>query len=99
MARACSIVYSFSEVLWTKFTDTLSWAMNRTYHAYRAGSYMYPNDEPELDRLDMQHELLHNLQGAKHFLAPICPTPHNILDVGCGTGKDPYKSLPVPART
>ena len=34
----------------------------------------------------MQHEMLHSLQGGKHFLAPISQSPQNVLDVGCGTG-------------
>ncbi len=29
----------------------------RTYHAYRAGQYLLPNDETEQDRLDMTHHV------------------------------------------
>jgi trans-aconitate methyltransferase len=55
----------------------------RRYHG--AHLYPYPNDEAEMDFLEMQHEaFLKNLHG-KLFLAPIS-TPSNILDVGTGTG-------------
>ncbi|KAL6405764.1 methyltransferase domain-containing protein [Ilyonectria robusta] len=29
----------------------------RTYHAYKDGKYLSPNDEQENDRLDLQHHL------------------------------------------
>ncbi len=29
----------------------------RTYHAYKDGKYLGPNDEPEKDRLDLQRHL------------------------------------------
>lgn len=56
----------------------------RRYHAYKAGRYVFPNDEKELDRLDIEH---HNqgLQLNALHLAPI-GTPQRILDVGTGTG-------------
>jgi len=58
----------------------------RTYHAYKDGQYAFPNDEPELDRLDLQHCIfLMSLDGKLH-LAPIVPQPQNVLDVGTGTG-------------
>lgn len=57
----------------------------RTYHGYRAGQYLLPNDEREQDRLDMTHHIfLLTLKGA------LCVTslhePQAILDVGTGTG-------------
>ena len=58
----------------------------RSYHAYREGSYLYPNDEEELDRLDLQHEMFRlMLRGAPH-LAPVRPSPKHVLDIGTGTG-------------
>lgn len=58
----------------------------RRYHAYRAGSYQYPNDEREMDRLDLNHTLIAKTIG-KLFLAPIQQDKtHRILDVGTGTG-------------
>ncbi|KAK6206806.1 TAM domain methyltransferase [Colletotrichum tabaci] len=58
----------------------------RRYHAYRAGSYQFPNDEREMDRLDLNHSLIARTIG-KLFLAPIeQDKTHRILDVGTGTG-------------
>ena len=57
----------------------------RRYHAYQAGIYSFPNDEKELNRMDIEH---HNqwlqLDGKLH----LCPleNPKEILDIGCGTG-------------
>lgn len=57
----------------------------RTYHAYNAGKYHLPNDEAEQDRLDLQHQLFLLSLGDLH-LVPISKTPHNVLDIGTGTG-------------
>ena len=61
----------------------------RTYHAYKDGAYVIPNDERELDRLDLQHHLfLLTLDNKLHM----CPAgrdgkpPQRVLDVGTGTG-------------
>lgn len=58
----------------------------RTYHAYKDGKYLGPNDEPEQDRLDLQHHLFTlTFSGRLH----VCPLPtqvHRVLDVGTGTG-------------
>ncbi|KAK1528260.1 TAM domain methyltransferase [Colletotrichum paranaense] len=59
----------------------------RTYHAFRAGSYNFPNDEREMDRLDLTHTMIVKTIGNKFFLAPIkAEVTHRILDVGTGTG-------------
>ncbi|KAK7529926.1 S-adenosyl-L-methionine-dependent methyltransferase [Phyllosticta citribraziliensis] len=58
----------------------------RTYHRHAAGSYLYPNDEPERERLELQHELLKILFGMRNYFAPL-QNPRKILDVGTGTGK------------
>ncbi|KAK2018692.1 methyltransferase domain-containing protein [Colletotrichum eremochloae] len=49
----------------------------RRYHAFRAGSYLCPNDEIEQDRLDFHHTMVMKAIGGKPFL---------ILDIGTGTG-------------
>ncbi|KAI5357521.1 Putative S-adenosyl-L-methionine-dependent methyltransferase [Septoria linicola] len=58
----------------------------RRYHAYQAGKYHFPNDEKELERMDIEH---HNqklqLDGRLH-LCPLVDDPKEILDLGTGTG-------------
>ncbi|CAI0650038.1 unnamed protein product [Colletotrichum noveboracense] len=59
----------------------------RRYHAYRPGSYNFPNDEGESDRLDLFHSMVVKTIGYRLFLAPVDPgRTHRILDVGTGTG-------------
>jgi hypothetical protein len=60
----------------------------RTYHAYKEGIYAFPNDDPEADRLDLQHHLFTLTFGGKLFTAPVGDNKkfHNVLDVGTGTG-------------
>ena len=57
---------------------------NRRYHAYRAGHYLFPNDEGELDRMDLEHHNQGLMLGALH-LAPL-NTPNEILELGTGSG-------------
>ncbi|KAK2004877.1 TAM domain methyltransferase [Colletotrichum falcatum] len=58
----------------------------RRYHAYRSGSYQFPNDEREMDRLDLSHSMVVKTTGDL-FLAPVDKDKtHRILDVGTGTG-------------
>jgi hypothetical protein len=54
--------------------------------ATRHTEYAFPNDERELERLDMQHTMQTMLLGGKLFWSPIGPSPHKILDLGTGTG-------------
>ncbi|KAK2051023.1 methyltransferase domain-containing protein [Colletotrichum caudatum] len=61
----------------------------RSYHRYKDGKYNFPNDERELDRLDLVHHLciltLHDRLG----IAPPCQPDAKVgrvLDVGTGTG-------------
>ncbi|MCJ1480371.1 hypothetical protein MMC06_000526 [Schaereria dolodes] len=57
----------------------------RRYHAYKEGSYIFPNDEKENDRLDIMHKLTETILKGKLFLAP-SKNPRRILDIGTGTG-------------
>lgn len=62
----------------------------RRYHAYRDGfEYNLPNDEQELDRLDLQHHLFYlTLRGNLHQSA-LDASPYgvqHVLDIGTGTG-------------
>ncbi|KAL2214479.1 S-adenosyl-L-methionine-dependent methyltransferase [Sarocladium strictum] len=58
----------------------------RTYHAYKDGTYVLPNDESENQRLDLQHNLLLMTFDGKLHTAPIAKEPKRVLDAGCGTG-------------
>ncbi|KAL1961504.1 hypothetical protein VTN77DRAFT_1665 [Rasamsonia byssochlamydoides] len=58
----------------------------RTYHGYRDGRYLMPNDEDEADRLDMLHEMTLTMMDRKLFLAPIGDSPQRAIDLGTGTG-------------
>ncbi|KAI4196321.1 MAG: hypothetical protein LQ350_006638 [Teloschistes chrysophthalmus] len=57
----------------------------RRYHAYKAGSYPLPNDEQELDRIDLKHHVALLLSGGHLHLAPLV-NPKRILDIGTGSG-------------
>lgn len=56
----------------------------RRYHAYKPGLYFFPNDESELERMDIEHHNQGLQLGALH-LAPL-HTPQEILDLGTGSG-------------
>ncbi|PNY26239.1 Uncharacterized protein TCAP_03834 [Tolypocladium capitatum] len=60
----------------------------RTYHAYRAGSYFFPNDSIEQERLALQSNALRKLFGGRLYFAPLSETtsPRTILDVATGVG-------------
>ncbi len=60
----------------------------RTYHAYKEGIYAFPNDDPEADRLDLQHHLFSLTFDGKLFTAPIPKEKRfsHVIDVGTGTG-------------
>ncbi|KAK2055103.1 methyltransferase domain-containing protein [Colletotrichum caudatum] len=61
----------------------------RTYHAYKDGKYVGPNDERELDRLNLQHNIFVRTFDGRLGTAP--PNEEGakvgrVLDVGTGTG-------------
>lgn len=54
-------------------------------HGYQAGKYNFPNDDKELNRMDIEHQnQLLQLDNKLH-LAPL-QDPKAILDLGTGTG-------------
>ncbi|RGP78304.1 hypothetical protein FLONG3_3619 [Fusarium longipes] len=61
----------------------------RTYHKYKEGKYNLPNDSEELQRLDLQHNLMLLTLDNKLGLSPPCRSGSKVkrvLDVGTGTG-------------
>lgn len=60
----------------------------RTYHAYKEGKYVLPNDETENERLDLQHHLMTLTFDGKLFTSPAGEDKqlHRVLDAGTGTG-------------
>ncbi|ORY60583.1 S-adenosyl-L-methionine-dependent methyltransferase [Pseudomassariella vexata] len=62
-----------------------SFENGRRYHKFREGRYNFPNDDSEQEREDMKHKMLTMLCQQLHF-APIGDSPHEILDIGTGTG-------------
>lgn len=48
-------------------------------------AYIYPNDEQEIDRLDMQHHMFKMAMDGKLFRVPL-QDPKHILDIGTGSG-------------
>ncbi|KAF9873172.1 hypothetical protein CkaCkLH20_09335 [Colletotrichum karsti] len=60
----------------------------RTYHAYKDGAYLIPNDERESERLDLQHHLFLLTFDDRLHLAPLDTEnpPQRVLDIGTGTG-------------
>ncbi|KAH9235495.1 hypothetical protein K456DRAFT_1738015 [Colletotrichum gloeosporioides 23] len=61
----------------------------RTYHAYKEGKYMAPNDTKEIDRLDLQHNLFIRTFDDRLGTAPPSQSGSKVgrvLDVGTGSG-------------
>ncbi|KAF2467871.1 S-adenosyl-L-methionine-dependent methyltransferase [Lindgomyces ingoldianus] len=57
----------------------------RTYHGFKAGKYIMPNDEKERDRLDLQHMLFLQTVDGRLSTAPLT-SPRSVLDIATGTG-------------
>ncbi|KAG5983985.1 hypothetical protein E4U55_006497 [Claviceps digitariae] len=60
----------------------------RTYHSFAESiNYVLPNDQPEQDRLDLQHHLFSMTLGGKLYKAPLDELKiSRVLDAGTGTG-------------
>ncbi|KAK2055732.1 S-adenosyl-L-methionine-dependent methyltransferase [Colletotrichum caudatum] len=61
----------------------------RSYHRHKDGKYVWPNDDRECDRQDMQHEICMVTLDNRLGLAPPCDVNAKVgrvLDVGTGTG-------------
>ncbi|CCF43477.1 TAM domain methyltransferase [Colletotrichum higginsianum] len=83
-----STVASSTTSVWSSILDHRI-ENGRTYHRYKEGKYMMPNDETENDRLDLQHHLFRlTFEGRLGNAPPIEPDAKvgRVLDLGCGTG-------------
>ncbi|PGG99464.1 hypothetical protein AJ80_09350 [Polytolypa hystricis UAMH7299] len=58
----------------------------RSYHAYREGRYLLPNDDTELQRLDIHHAMMVTALDGELYLAPIGNAPRRVLDLCTGSG-------------
>ncbi|KAL1956520.1 hypothetical protein VTO42DRAFT_7083 [Malbranchea cinnamomea] len=58
----------------------------RRYHRYHEGSYLYPNDQVEQERSEIQYEMLRLVNDGRIFFAPL-KDPERILDIGTGWGQ------------
>ncbi|KAF2872337.1 S-adenosyl-L-methionine-dependent methyltransferase [Massariosphaeria phaeospora] len=57
----------------------------RRYHAFKPGTYPLPNDDFELERLNVVHHMVKKVLGDRLFLCPV-ENFHRVLDIGTGTG-------------
>ncbi|KJZ70292.1 hypothetical protein HIM_10299 [Hirsutella minnesotensis 3608] len=60
------------------------WCHGRRYHG--SGTYIYPNDEEEQERLNLVHKAYLLLHGSL-FLSSIDLSGRSVLDIGTGTGQ------------
>ncbi|KAI7368279.1 hypothetical protein KC354_g2778 [Hortaea werneckii] len=58
----------------------------RRYHAYQEGKYVLPNDDAEIQRLELQHRIWQISLSGRLNSAPISENVSSCLDIGCGTG-------------
>ncbi|KAJ4227927.1 hypothetical protein NW759_004016 [Fusarium solani] len=59
----------------------------RTYHADKfVNDYAFPNDDQQLESIDISHHSLTLLLDGQLFLAPIKDNVQKVLDVGTGSG-------------
>lgn len=59
----------------------------RRYHAFNEDAYHLPNDEQEIDRLDIQHSMWALTLNRALHISPLPQDIQHCLDVGTGTGK------------
>ncbi|KAJ5621830.1 S-adenosyl-L-methionine-dependent methyltransferase [Penicillium herquei] len=72
----------------TSLTDSIYshvYENGRTYHAYRSGQYVLPNDQLEQDRLNILHHIFRLCLDGELTHTKL-ENPQKILDIGTGTG-------------
>ena len=55
----------------------------RSYHAFRRGKYVMPNDEGEQERMDIHYHSVRMTMDDKLYISPIA-SPTAVLDMGTG---------------
>ncbi|CAI0649920.1 unnamed protein product [Colletotrichum noveboracense] len=78
----------------TTYTKSLSSSIvdypvdyGRRYHAFRRGVYVLPNDDLEMERLEVTHAMAVKAIGNRPYLAPLEKDKvQRILDIGTGIG-------------
>ncbi|KAI9840931.1 MAG: hypothetical protein M1837_001110 [Sclerophora amabilis] len=75
-----------STVSLRKLADKLMDTSTDRYHAFKDGVYQMPNDDQEMDRLDLAHGMFRLILRNRLYLAPIGADTRRILDIGTGTG-------------
>jgi len=82
--------FSSSDISTTRTADSSIFRYRhengRSYHAYKDGKYMFPNDELETNRSQLEHQLWLLTLGDQLALSPIGDQVHRVLDVGTGGG-------------
>jgi SAM-dependent methyltransferase len=58
----------------------------RRYHAFEENAYWLPNDDIEINRLELQHHCWRVSLAGQLYLSPIPRDVHHVLDVGTGSG-------------
>ena len=55
----------------------------RSYHAFRRGKYVMPNDDREQERMDIHYHSLRITMNDQLYISPI-ENPTNVVDIGTG---------------
>ncbi|OCL15438.1 S-adenosyl-L-methionine-dependent methyltransferase [Glonium stellatum] len=78
------------ESITTSLTPSVTqyrYSHGRRYNAFEEGTYWLPNDEAEIERLDVQHHVWRLTLNGKLYISPISDHVQNVLDIGTGTGR------------
>lgn len=59
----------------------------RRYHAFDENQYWLPNDDREIERLDIQHHCWRLSLAGRLYLSPLPQDVHHVIDIGTGGGQ------------
>ncbi|KAI9732312.1 MAG: hypothetical protein M1834_004036 [Cirrosporium novae-zelandiae] len=81
-----SDIESLTQTLNSEVLD-FEYSNGRRYNAFKNGTYLLPNDEVEVERLDIQHKMWTLILSGKLYLAPLNEDEiHDVVDIATGTG-------------